>query len=93
MDPITAPEFVWLLTVLNLLWSVPATAISARSALLAGHPGHGKVWYVYEMLGTNRLEVVTMLSYSVVWSLLEVDNFLPNPGYDRSLLVIYRKVL
>ena len=51
------------------------------------------MWYVYEMLGTNRLEVVTMLSYSVVWSLLEVDNFLPNPGYDRSLLVIYRKVL
>ena len=47
---------------------------------------------MYEMLGTNRLEVVTMLSYSVVWFLLEVDNFLPNPGYDRSLLVIYRNV-
>ena len=36
-------------------------------------------WYL-QVWRTNRLEVVTMLIYGVVWSLLEVDNLMPNPG-------------
>ena len=39
----------------------------------------GGAWYL-QVWRTNQLEVVTMLIYGVVWSLLEVDNLTPNPG-------------
>ena len=34
-------------------------------------------WYL-QVWRTNRLEVVNLLFYGVVWSLLEVDNLTPN---------------
>ena len=43
-------------------------------------------WYL-QVWRTNRLEVVTMLIYGVVWSLLEVDNLTPNPGEVGCMLV------
>ena len=43
-------------------------------------------WYLL-VWRTNRLEVVTMLIYGVVWSLLEVDNLTPNPREVGYLLV------
>ena len=43
-------------------------------------------WYL-QVWRTNRLEVVTMLIYGVVWSLLEVDNLMPNPGEVGCMLV------
>ena len=43
-------------------------------------------WYL-QVWRTNRLEVVTMLIYGVVWSLLEVDNLMPNPGVVGCMLV------
>ena len=43
--------------------------------------GYLQVWR------TNRLEVVTMLIYGVVWSLLEVDILTPIPREVGYLLV------
>ena len=36
---------------------------------------------------TNLLEVVTMLIYGVVWSLLEADSLTPNPGEVEYMVV------
>ena len=43
-------------------------------------------WYL-QVWRTNRLEVVTMLIYGVVWSLLEVDILTPIPREVGYLLV------
>ena len=43
-------------------------------------------WYL-QVWRTNRLEVVTMLIYGVVWSLLEVGTFTPNPGEVSYMLL------
>ena len=46
----------------------------------------GWAWYLL-VWRSNRLEVVTMLIYGVVWSLLEVDILTPIPREVGYLLV------
>ena len=48
-------------------------------------------WYL-QVWRTNRLEVVTMLIYGVVWSLLEVDNLMPNPG-EVSYMLLWKSIM
>ena len=51
----------------------------------------GGAWYL-QVWRTNRVEVVTMLIYGVVWSLLEVGTFTPNPG-EVSYMLLWKIIM